>query len=393
MSNHNRKKIAIIFDGNCNLQKGLFNAVIERTKHLKALNKYDIDVYLFQKNDTWYTRILRKTPKLKIYKSYDIDGINIKCINSKLYLTDYILEVKLHKSPLFQSIHLKQQTKIFKNYDLIDAHSTTASIALLAHKKYNIPYIVTWHGSDIHTLPFTNHSYFRLTKRIIESASMNFFVSQCLLKTSEQITTNGKKEVSYNGIDKSKFYRLSESEINQSKLKYHIDIDTINIASVGSMLEIKNHIVLPDVYKIILSKYPNAQFHQIGSGKLLDAVKQKAELLNVPIRFWGDIDPTDMPDIYNTMDLIVIPSKNEGLSLVGVESLACGTPVIASKVGGSPEVVGEENTTPLDDNFVENFAELCIKKLEEKTSVKPKDCFDWIQSAQKEAKVIDGILS
>lgn len=134
---------------------------------------------------------------------------------------------------------------------------------------------------------------------------------------------------------------------------------------------------LPFIYKKVNEKVPNIQFHLIGDGKLAGNVKKKCESLGLDLRVWGNVDAAMMPNIYNLMDLIVMPSFNEGLPLTAVEALACGTSMVGSRVGGIPDVLGEDNTVPLHENFTTQLAELCINKLQNKEETHLPEKFDW----------------
>ena len=65
------------------------------------------------------------------------------------------------------------------------------------------------------------------------------------------------------------------------------------------------------------------------------------------IRFFGNQPSPAMPDIMNCIDVLVLPSLNEGLPLVCAEALSCGAAVVGSDVGGIAEVIGSENVVPL----------------------------------------------
>ena len=65
------------------------------------------------------------------------------------------------------------------------------------------------------------------------------------------------------------------------------------------------------------------------------------------ISFFGNQPSSVMPDIMNCIDVLVLPSLNEGLPLVCAEALSCGAAVVGSDVGGIAEVIGSDNVVPL----------------------------------------------
>ena len=91
-----------------------------------------------------------------------------------------------------------------------------------------------------------------------------------------------------------------------------------------------------------------------------------------------------MPHILHQLDLILLPSKNEGLPLVALEALACGVAVIGSRVGGITEIIGLNNTVPLNENFIPEFADLAIQKINNPTKIILANEFSWEKTAEKE---------
>ena len=101
----------------------------------------------------------------------------------------------------------------------------------------------------------------------------------------------------------------------------------------------------------------------------------------LPVVFWGDKSPDKMPDFLNCTNLLLLPSKNEGLPLVLVEALNCGCKAVGSNVGGIKEIIGAENVVNYPSNdFVEKFAEKVIYRLssnEQTAEFETNDDFSW----------------
>lgn len=388
-------KMAIIFSGDYHEPRGIFNAVMNRIKYLVALDLYDIDIYLVSSQPSWLVRKLRHTVRRKKEKIVWIDGLKINILWKSFTLVDYILQIYLNKRSLSERIFYKKIGGLLKDYDLVSSHSTSVgSIALNAHTKYNIPYAVTWHGSDIHTLPKNNKEIFDVTKKIIENAAMNFFVSQKLLQDSSYITLKGHKTVLYNGVDKKLFRQFSLEEKYSALEEFNISNQCKNVAFVGNFFDIKNVLCLPEIFRKICDKYNGAvSFYFVGSGKLESRIKEKCQENYLEVHFIHDVLPKNMPTLYNCMDLIILPSKNEGLPLVCVEALACGTPMVGSRVGGISEVIGVENTFELDGKFIENISTRCVQILNENVIVNLPEQFDWGKTAKMESEIFRNILN
>ena len=120
-------------------------------------------------------------------------------------------------------------------YQLLSAHSGNPGwVAEMVAKRDRIPFFVTWHGSDIHTLPFQNASIYSQTQRLLQSATCNFFVSKALSETARRISPSFKYEILYNGVNKS-FYRYDDEQRKQLRKQYGVAEEEKVIAFVGDM--------------------------------------------------------------------------------------------------------------------------------------------------------------
>ena len=195
------KRLAIILEGNLGNRKGQINASLSRAENLIFLRKYSIDVYCIQSRASLLFRLVKGGKRKPLCSELEVDGINIKVLWTTMYLFDYLWSIKLGHRKLFGCNELDKFVPLFSRYDLISAHSfKSGSLAEKIHERFGTPFTITWHGSDIHTLPKNNKSVKNETIRLIESANCNFFVSQSLLEQSKELTLNGNKKLLYNGV-------------------------------------------------------------------------------------------------------------------------------------------------------------------------------------------------
>ena len=381
-------KIAILICASIYNQKGLFNAAHERVKHLINISDAQIDLYLISTYKSGITRILSNEAQKERPEIFNKDGLTYRIIWLKNTIIDYVLVHKLKKNRICAFREFNKYLPIFKDYNLIIGH-TAGSFVWQIYKSYGIPYTLTWHGSDIHTMPFLSSNFLHETKMHIENAAHNFFVSKALLDTSDKITSEGHKSVLYNGRDMS-FVCYSEEKKKELKNKHSVANKKI-VAFVGNLHPVKNIKSLPAIYKGIYEREKNVEFWILGDGPLKESLKKST--IDLPIRFWGNVQHEYMADFMNMMDVLVLPSFNEGLPLVTVEALSCGCYVVGSRVGGIPESIGIENTISLDDfDFAQKLAERVFYLLEEQPPIKVDDCFDWNVTAQNENQIIKSIL-
>lgn len=386
------KKILVVASGDIYERRGMFNAVVSRIHHLQEICDCQIDALLLSTYEPWLVRKLRHTSRKKRIREFLIDDVRFEIHWGRFFLLDYILQ-RFHMSPFFSLISDNRLIKKLYGYDLVIAHSTRSGfIACKAKEKYGIPYMVTWHGSDIHTLPLLSNVVRKKTIFIMENANYNFFVSNALLKLSDNLTTKAPKEVLYNGCNKN-FYEYPIEKKCELKEKFGVKNKKV-VVFAGNFLKIKNILSVPKIFKCIYEDYKNVEFWMIGDGKYRYQIEETS--MGLPIKFWGNQNPENMPDFINCADVQILPSLNEGLPLTMVEALRCGCNAVGSLVGGIPEVIGEENCVSLKEgDFEKKIANKVVSFLEN-ADVKKQILdvkFDWNYTAMKEHKYIKEIIN
>lgn len=283
--------------------------------------------------------------------------------------------------------------KYLKGYDAIIAHFNDAAfIAESAKKKYGIPYFITWHGSDIHSIPFKDKAAKQKTIAAIEHADCNFFVSKALLQTSELLTSKGRKEVLYNSIE-SNFCKYDDRRKSRVQSEYNIHDEKV-VTFAGNLIPVKNADLLPEIFSKIKKRYQgNVQFWIIGDGYQKESIEKKLINTDLDCYLWGFQPVTKMPDFFNCTDVLVLPSNNEGFPLVTLEALSCGANVVGSNVGGISEAIGSDYCVDISETFVDDFADKVVSVLKTPiTQPYPENC-TWTKIVQKEYEIYDSILN
>ena len=347
-------KLAVIFESSPFDRKGLFNAVHNRVKYLLATGECIIDVFCVHSRDNAFTRRVRHTPEVPSVDETVVDGIRYRLLWYRFSILDNVLLEKLHVRPWLFRRFMESHVDLLKGYDAVIAHSFCGGLfALAAHERFGIPYYVTWHGSDVHTHPWRVPVILEDTRAVMESARCNFFVSRALLDASERITSNARKEVLYNGVSED-FVKYSPEDRAAVRERYGLAPEDKVVAFVGNIVKVKNVLSLPEIFAKVAKGYDGPlKFWIIGDGKLRKPLEATMDLSFRPnevsgeISFFGNQPSPAMPDIMNCIDVLVLPSLNEGLPLVCAEALSCGAAVVGSDVGGIAEVIGKDNVVPL----------------------------------------------
>jgi glycosyltransferase involved in cell wall biosynthesis len=204
---------------------------------------------------------------------------------------------------------------------------------------YNKPLIVTAHGTDVYDLPFRDNWYRTIARYVLTEADEVITVSKF---NAEKLLSLGvspnKLHVIPNGYDDRFFKPLSSCSIRQ---KMGLPLNKRVLLSVGNLVEVKGHTYLIDAMNIVLKKRNDVIAVIIGSGPLQEQLQKKVIQLglNGKILFVGRKMHEEIPMWLNASDIFVLPSLGEGFPTVIPEALACGKPVIGTKVGGVPEAL------------------------------------------------------
>lgn len=381
----------------CNLEnrKGLANNIIERNKYL--IKEYsNADCYNIQRSVSLSARLIKGKSLSKNYtlKYTTIDNIRFENIWITIGIMDYLISHKLNLRVVQSKKQLKKHLNKFRQYDLISTHGIEAGfLAMLINEEFGIPYVATWHGSDINVRSFESAFIKHQVKKILDNASYNFFVSQKLLETSLKISKSENKGVLYTGPAK---YFIQHSESYKNHLKEKLGINTKYIIGyIGNFVPIKNVMRLPDIFNSIGSEIKDVSFILVGDGSLDKKLRSQFKKTGMNnIYFLGNKNPNEMPDIMGCLDLLVLPSINEGLPRVILEALSSGVPVIGSNRGGITEVLSTDNTFELNSNFVENISRRAVEILTTNDiNVELPKKFSWEQAIEKELEVYENALS
>ena len=134
-----KKRILVLTTGNIYERRGLFNAVMSRTRHLKEICDYEVDMLLLSTYRPWIVRLLCHTRKYARPNELEIEGVRIEVDWCRFSLFDYVMNVKLHKGVFFKKLHNRKLVRKLNGYDFIIAHSSECGeLSMIAKERYGI---------------------------------------------------------------------------------------------------------------------------------------------------------------------------------------------------------------------------------------------------------------
>jgi len=130
---------------------------------------------------------------------------------------------------------------------------------------------------------------------------------------------------------------------------FNLPGDACVVLSVGRLEHFKGHDILLHAWPLLLEQKPEAQLWIAGSGSCHVVLQQQAKQLGIEssVHFAGQLAADDVHWLMASADLFVLPSRSEPFGIVLLEAMAHGLPVVASRVGGIPEVVPESGAIEL----------------------------------------------
>jgi len=217
---------------------------------------------------------------------------------------------------------------------------TSELFGTFAAKYGKVPVII----NSIRSMGFLRYKNRRPIKKMLYNVSDITIANSNLLKNTliaYNLANEHKIKVIYNGVDTDKFSQRSIStSLADGNRSFNIPSRDIRVVgAVASLTPVKNHICLLHAIPSILEEVPKTIFLIIGNGALKPMLEKESRDLQIRknIFFTGNRD--DTANLLAAMDLSVLCSVREGFANVILESMACGTPVIASNVGGNGEAV------------------------------------------------------
>ncbi len=241
---------------------------------------------------------------------------------------------------------------------IIHAHEFSAVLfGWIVARISKVPFVGTIHGKNYYWEKFRRRLAYRIVSRsgrlVVVSDDLKRFVSQRVGIPESRL------HVIYNGVESPAVESDASSQACRAELSLPTGVPVIG--TVGSLYPVKGHRHLLDALPAILKRHPRTVLLIAGRGELEMTLKAQATRLGVDghVRFLGMRN--DVQRLLSVMDVFVLPSLSEGLSMALLEAMVSGKAAVATKVGGNPELIDHgktgflvlpENSSDLADQLV-----------------------------------------
>lgn len=229
-----------------------------------------------------------------------------------------------------------------QNFDLIHAHGTRAcSNSYKTAQALKLPILYTVHGWSFH--PGQNFVIKNLRQYfesfLVKHVDKTILVSEENQRVGQNLLGLKNSLVVKNGVDLKRF---DPSNTDQGlRIELGIPADVVLIGFIARITLQKDPLTLIKAFGILSKQHPNARLLVVGGGDLEPAVRELVKELNLQSVVFLEAFRTDVPRVLKAMDVFCLPSLWEGLPIGVLEAMAMGKPVVATPVGGTPELVEE----------------------------------------------------
>jgi glycosyltransferase involved in cell wall biosynthesis len=239
--------------------------------------------------------------------------------------------VALHKPEGVDFSTARRLTRLVKDrgVDVVHTHNPLVHhYGVIAARLASIPVVSTVHGlNNLEKLGKSSLVYLAtspFTQRIVVVCGMarEFFLDRLPLPRK-------KFSVVYNGIPVEPFLQLPRKAPSGEFV----------FGTIGRLVPIKDHESLLNAFLRLSGKHPRCRLEILGDGPLRAELERRSETLGLSGRVFFRGANSDVRDFLTSLDAFVLSSKSEGLPMTILEAMAGGLPIVATAVGGIPEVV------------------------------------------------------
>jgi glycosyltransferase involved in cell wall biosynthesis len=231
--------------------------------------------------------------------------------------------------------------------DIIDAHFAypDGHAAALLSRWLKVPMTVTLRGTE------PRHASDAVLRPLVVSGLMRanrvFSVSGSLRDLAVSLgVPAGRTAVIGNGVDVRSFSPIARAE---ARRRLGIAPDAQVLVSIGALVERKGFHRVIELLPSLLAQFPRLHYLVVGGpspeGDIGDRLRSQVVTLGLQqrVQFLGPVKPSDLRVPLSAADVFVLATSNEGWANVFLEAMACGLPVVTTRVGGNAEVISDDS--------------------------------------------------
>jgi glycosyltransferase involved in cell wall biosynthesis len=218
--------------------------------------------------------------------------------------------------------------------DVVHAHSLRAGLVASLAKPDGVPLVITWHNVPL-ARGLRGRLYSRLERHVARAADVTLGVSNDLVERARDL---GARDVRHAAVPAPP---LPPPGHTAAEVRAELGVDDGQplVLAVGRLHPQKGYDVLIEAAAKLRERKPRPFVAIAGSGPAFLGLAARISEVRAPVTLLGDRD--DVPDLLAAADLVVVTSVWEGQPLFVQEALTAGAPLVATSVGGIPEMVGE----------------------------------------------------
>jgi glycosyltransferase involved in cell wall biosynthesis len=325
-----------LYPNNVNPLQGIF--IHQRLTHLARLPKTSVEVIAPVPYFPAWLPLKRWKQFSRVCREEKIDGL---CVHHPRYPLLSGISMPLHGRLMFLGcVGLARRLHEQISFDCIDAHFVYPDgyAAVLLGRLLGLPVFISARGTDINVYPSYRTIRPMLRWALHQAAGVIAVSSDLGKKIVELGIPAAKVKVISNGVD---IERFQPQDLQKSRLRLELAQDVPLIVSVGSLIESKGHHLLIDAISELTAWLPQLRLYILGEGVYRSKLQQRIREKNLQDRAFlmGNRPNEELSAWFSAANLSCVMSSREGWPNVVSESLACGTPVLATRVGGIPEIL------------------------------------------------------
>ena len=346
-----------------------------------------------------------ETMLMNYYRNIDRSKVQFDFLCNKSKIGAYEEEIKSMGGRIFRTpglnpikwIKYENMVKelLKENPDIKIVHSHNGAFSLQAQivaKKVGIKNrIVHVHGTKIDfnlKLPLK-----LIYKPFLKLSSNNFWgcgTEAIRYYFGDRVIKENNYKIIKNAIDIDKFIFDKEKRVKLRK-EYNLENKFV-IGNVARFMKQKNHIFMLELFKVILNKNPNSVLMFFGDGELQNEIKQKAKDLGIEksVMFMGNVE--NINEMYQVMDVFLLPSLFEGLPVVGIEAQTSGLKCFMSDtITNEVSITENVEFLSLKNDSLEKWADKILENIDYERKDMSKEIITAGYSIKEEAKKLQDI--